>query len=62
VATSSDINNSDPYDLGGARYRSPTTKRSYDVESLRRKVIQYVPFADSIDSEGDFETSLYVPS
>ena len=35
-----------------ASYISPTTKRSYIVESKRRKVIQYVPYADSTDSRG----------
>lgn len=49
----SGINDSDPLEKGGAAYRSPTTKRSYLVEHHRRKVVQYVPYADTTDARGD---------
>ena len=43
------------------RFRhSPTTSRSYAVEPHRRKIIQYVPFADGTDMEGRIIT-LMIP-
>jgi len=37
-------------------YSSPTTIRSFTLESERRKIIQYVPYADAVDNEGGHGT------
>lgn len=37
-------------------YRTHSTSRSWGVESRRRKIIQYVPYADSVDDEGGHGT------
>jgi hypothetical protein len=37
-------------------YRTHATSRTWAHESLRRKIVQYVPFADSVDDEGGHGT------
>lgn len=37
-------------------YRTRSTSRGWGIESFRRKIIQYVPYADSVDDEGGHGT------
>jgi hypothetical protein len=37
-------------------YRTRSTSRTWGIESFRRKIIQYVPYADSVDDEGGHGT------